>query len=229
MKTIGLIGGTTWHSTTEYYKLLNELVQEKLGGVASAEILIRSVNFAEIKSLTELGRWDLIAAKMSGIAQQLEQAGAECLLLGANTMHKIADEVQSAINIPLIHIAAATAKVIQEQQIHTVALLGTRYVMQMDFYKNMLADQGIQTLIPDAAAIDFINRSIYEEMSCGQFLPATAEKYLQVMEQLKARGAEGMIMGCTEIPILLKNRAVDYPLFDTARIHVEAALDFALN
>lgn len=229
MKTIGLIGGTTWHSTTEYYKLLNELVQEKRGGVASADILIRSVNFADIKSLTEQDRWDLIAAKMSGIAKQLEQAGAECLLLGANTMHNIADAVQNAINIPLIHIAAATAKVIQQQHLHTVALLGTRYVMQMDFYKNILADQGIQTLIPDAAAIDFINRSIYEEMSCGRFLPATAEKYLQIMEQLKARGAQGMIMGCTEIPILLKNRVVDYPLFDTARIHVEAALDFALN
>ena len=229
MKTIGLIGGLTWLSTLDYYRMLNEQINERLGGVEAGKIILYSVNFAEIKVLTEEGRWDEIARMISDVAKKLEQAGAECILIGANTMHKIANEIQEAISIPVIHIAEVTAKQIKEQRLQTVGLLGTKYTMQLDFYKDKLLAEGIATIIPDEDEIEMINTAIYTEMGKGIFLPATKEKFLAVINKLIAEGAEGIIFGCTEIPILIKQEDCIVPVFNTTWIHSVAAVDFALN
>lgn len=229
MKTIGLIGGITWYSTLEYYRLLNEAVNRRLGGSHSARILLNSIDFAEVKILTEKEDWNSIAQLMTEAAQKLEGAGASCLLLGANTMHHIAGSVQSAINIPLIHIAEAVAKSINVMGLKKVALLGTKYTMQMDFYKNKLSEAGIETIIPDEKDIEFVNHSIYTEFSKGLFLPETKERYLQIIDELTKQGAQGVVFGCTEIPILLKQEDCTIPVFDTTLIHVNAAVHFALQ
>ena len=229
MKTIGLIGGLTWLSTLDYYRLLNQQVQDKTNGKATAKIYMYSVDFGEIKRLTEAGDWDAIAAIICKAAENIEKSGASCLLVGANTMHKIADEIQSSINIPLIHIAEETASAIVKKQLTKVALLGTKYTMQLDFYKNKLAAKNIETIIPPADEIEYINTAIYEEMGKGVFLPERKEDFLKIIQQLKMQGAEGVIFGCTEIPILLKQEEVDMPVFNTTQIHVNAAVDFALN
>ncbi len=228
-KTIGLIGGLTWLSTLDYYRLLNQLTNEKLGGANSAKILMYSVNFEEIKMLTMADDWNGIASIMKTIAKKLENAGADCILLGANTMHKIAAEVQAAITIPLINIAEATATTIAAKGFKTVALLGTKYTMQLLFYTDKLAAQGIATIIPKQEDIDFVNASIYEEMGKGIFLPSTKEKYLTIINELTAQGAEGVILGCTEIPILIKQEDCAIPVFDTTLIHTTAAVNFALG
>ncbi len=228
-KTIGFIGGLTWHSTLDYYRLLNQLTNNKLGGAASAKILMYSVNFEEIKTLTYANNWDGIATIMIGIANRLETAGADCILLGANTMHHIADRVSDGINIPLIHIAEVTADAIKLKGLQTVALLGTKYTMQLPFYINKLAVKNIKTIVPVQADIDFINDTIYNEMGKGIFLPATKEKYLEIIEKLRVQGAEGLILGCTELPILIKQSDCSIPVFDTALIHATAAVEFALG
>ncbi|MEP7372480.1 MAG: aspartate/glutamate racemase family protein [Chitinophagaceae bacterium] len=229
MKTIGLIGGITWLSTLDYYRLLNEKINERLGGVEAGKIILYSVNFAEIKKLTEEGRWDVMTNMMTNAAKKLEQAGAECILIGANTMHKIANEIQKGITIPLIHVAEVTATQIKNQELQTVALLGTRYTMQLDFYKNKLAEEGIATLIPDEDEIEIINTAIYTEMGKGVFLPETKKKFLTIIHKLIDRGAEGIILGCTEIPILIKQEDCKVPVFDTTQIHADAAVKFALG
>ena len=229
MKTIGLIGGITWYSTLDYYRLLNQKVNEQLGGVASAKLIISSVNFDEIKTLTLANDWDGLAAIMSKEAKRLQEAGADCILLGANTMHHIADEVQAAINIPLIHVAEETGKEIAKLQLKKVALLGTKYSMQLPFYKNKLAEQGIETIIPNEADIEYINSAIYNEMGKGIFLPQRKEGFINIINQLKEEGAEGVILGCTEIPILIKQDDSPIPVFDTTAIHATAAVKFALN
>ena len=229
MKTIGLIGGLTWLSTLDYYRLLNEKINEKLGGVESGRIILYSVNFAEIKILTENGQWDAIANIIGEAARKLEQAGADCIIVGANTMHKIADEIQSCINIPLIHIAEVTAAQIKKQNLGTVALLGTRYTMQFDFYKKKLANLGIVTIIPADDEMEMINTAIYSEMSKGIFLPVTKQKILAIIDELVKKGAEGVILGCTEIPILIKQEDCTVPVFDTTQIHANAAVAFALS
>jgi len=229
MKTIGIIGGLTWLSTVEYYKLLNQMVNERLGGAASAKILLYSVNFEEIKALTIADDWDAIARVIGNAAGKLEQAGADCLLLGANTMHKIADDIRVHITIPLINIAEATATTISRQGLKKVALLGTKYTMQLPFYRDKLAAQSIETIIPEGTDVEFINNAIYEEMSMNLFLPETKERFKQIIEKLTGKGAEGIIMGCTEIPILLKDENTSVPLFDTTFIHSKAAVDFALG
>lgn len=229
MKTIGLIGGITWLSSLDYYRLLNEKINERLGGVEAGKIILFSVNFAEIKLLTEEGRWDEMARLMTDAAKKLEQAGADCILIGANTMHKIADEIQRGITIPVIHIAEVTAKQIKKQGLQTVALLGTKYTMQLDFYKNKLAAQGITTIIPDEEEIEMMNTAIYTEMGKGVFLPATKEKFLTIIDKLIDRGAKGIILGCTEIPILIKQEDCIVPVFDTTQIHANAAVEFALT
>jgi aspartate racemase len=229
MKTIGIIGGLTWYSTAEYYKLLNELVNERLGGAHAAKIFLYSVDFAEIKTLTQAEDWKSIAEIMCTAAKNIERAGADCLMIGANTMHKIADEIQAAVSIPVIHIATATASVIKSKHLKKVALLGTKYTMQLDFYKNKLADLGIETIIPGEADIEYINNSIYNEFSKGIFLPETKAAYLHIMHGLIAQGAEGFILGCTEIPILIKQEDCVVPVFDTGLIHAAAAVDFALR
>ena len=229
MKPIGLIGGLTYVSTLEYYRYLNELANEKLGGSESVEIIMHSVNFGEIKKLTEAGDWKSISVIICKAAQTIEAGGAGCLLIGANTMHKIADEVQAAVKIPVIHIAAAVAKEILKKGMKKVALLGTRYTMQLGFYADHLANYGIETIIPEQLDIDFINHTIYNEFSKNIFLPATKDGYLKVISKLRENGAEGIILGCTEIPILLKQSDCDILLFDTAKIHSGAGVDHVLG
>lgn len=229
MKTIGLIGGVTWLSTAEYYRILNEMVNKREGGVSSARIIVFSVNFQEIKTLTEAGDWDSIAGIMCDAARRLERAGADCILLGANTMHKIADAVQEAVVIPLIHVAVVTASAIKQQQIRTVALLGTKYVMQQEFYRQKLEEQGLQVLIPSQADIEYINNAIYTEFAKGVFTEEAKQRFLQIIDTLVAQGASGAIFGCTEIPILLKQEDCSIPVFDTTLLHATAAVDFVLS
>jgi aspartate racemase len=229
MKTIGLIGGLTWYSTLDYYRLLNEMVNKRLGAANAAKIILNSVNFAEIKVLTEKQDWDGIALLISNAAKVVEAAGADCLMIGANTMHNIADRIQAAINIPVIHIADAVGEKINEQKIDKIALLGTKYTMQMDFYKNRLALKNIETIIPGEDDITFINNSIYAEFSNGIFLPETKLRYIEIINGLALQGAGGVILGCTEIPILIKQEDCSIPVFDSAFIHAQAAVDFALS
>jgi len=228
-KTIGIIGGLTWHSTIEYYRLFNQITNERLGGASSAKIIMYSVNFEEIKQLTYADNWDAIASIMIDVAKGLEQAGADCILLGANTMHHIADRVSSSIGIPLIHIAEVTAKAIVAKGLKKVALLGTKYTMQLPFYNSKLQAQGIVTIIPSKTDIDFINTTIYDEMGKGLFLSATKTAYINIIDGLMAKGAQGIILGCTEIPILIQPTDCNIPLFDTGLIHATAAVDFALS
>lgn len=229
MKTIGLIGGITWLSTLDYYRLLNQKINERLGGVSSAKLIISSVNFAQVKELTVTNNWQGLATLMSSEAKKLEQAGADCVLIGANTMHNIAEQVQSVINVPLIHIADETAKEILKQNLKKVALLGTKYTMQLDFYKAKLATHGIETIIPNETDIEYINNCIYNEMGKGIFLPERKTEFINIINQLKEQGAEGVILGCTEIPILLKQDDSPIPVFDTTLIHATAAVNFALS
>jgi aspartate racemase len=228
MKTIGIIGGLTWHSTADYYRLINQQINAKLGGAEAGKIILYSVNFGEIKRLTEKNDWAGIANNIKEIAQKLEASGADCILIGANTMHKIADEVQSAISIPLIHIAEETAKVIVTKKFKKVALIGTKYTMQLDFYTEKLAAKGISTIIPEAEDIAYINNAIYTEMDVGVFLPETKKRFIQIINKLQHAGAEAVILGCTEIPILIKQDDVEVPVLDTTAIHVDAAIKFAL-
>lgn len=228
MKIIGLIGGLTWFSTLDYYRLLNEMVNEKKGGAAAAEIIIYSVNFEIIKVLTEENRWDEIAKIMGIVAKKIEAAGADCILIGANTMHKVADEIQKEVRIPILHVAKKVAEEINKQQLTTVALLGTKYTMQQGFYTEKLSQQGINTIVPNEEEIEFINNAIYTEMGKGIFLQETKTNFLTIINRLISQGAQGIILGCTEIPILIKQKDCPVPVFDTTRIHAAAAVAFAL-
>ncbi len=229
MKKIGLIGGTGWVSTLDYYRYFNELVYVKTGGESTAEVVINSVNYPAIAKLTAAGQWDIIASIMIKAAKELENAGASCILLGANTMHNIAAEVQEAIHIPLIHIATETGKVIQKQGLKKVALLGTKYTMQLPFYRAKLKELHIETIIPEVEDITSINDGIYNELALGIITQQTKAAYLHIMQKLQNDGAEGIILGCTEIPLLIKQADFKLPLFDTTFIHAEAAVKFSLN
>lgn len=229
MKTIGFIGGLTWLSSMDYYRLLNQLVNEKLGGVHSCKMIMYSVEFGEIKRLTFDNDWDGLAAVMCNAAQILERAGADCIMIGANTMHHIADRVQAAIAVPLIHIAEVAADEIQRQQLTKVALLGTKYTMQLDFYKNKLAAKNIDTIIPGEADIEYINDAIYSEMGKGIFLPERKQRFIEIIQSLQQQGAQGIVLGCTEIPILIKQEDVTVPVFDTTLLHARKAVEFALQ
>ena len=229
MKTIGIVGGTTWLSTVDYYRLLNQAINEKFGGVTSAKIVLSSLNFEEIKQLVEKYDFDGIANILVPAAVSVEKAGAHCMVLAANTMHKVADSVQQAITVPLIHIGEATADAVKAAGITTVALLGTKYTMQLDFYKNKLAEKGIATIIPNEEDIEYINDSIFKEMGKGIFLPSTKNGYINIINKLIAQGAEGIILGCTEIPILIKQEDCIVPTFDTTAIHVKAIIDFCTS
>jgi aspartate racemase len=229
MKIIGLIGGLTWHSSVDYYRFFNQMVNERCGGDEAARVILNSVNYGEIKKLTLAGDWNGISRIICEAAKKTEQAGADCILLGANTMHHIAGEVAAVINIPLIHIADAAAKAILEKGITTVALLGTKYTMEFDFYKNRLSNHGIKTIIPDEEGVEFVNKSIYEELGKGLLFSATKQKYITLINQLVQQGAEGVILGCTEIPLLIKQEDSMVPVFDTAFLHAKAAVDFVLS
>ena len=229
MKSIGLVGGLTYVSTIEYYRYINEIANEKLGSNETVEVIMYSVNFGEIKVLTEAGDWEKISGVICKAAQTIEQSGASCLLIGANTMHKIADKVQAAIKIPVIHIADTVAKAIQKNGLKKVGLLGTRYTMQLGFYSDQLAKYGIETIIPDQDDVDFINDTIYIEFSKNIFLPETKAKYLEIISKLEERGAQGIILGCTEIPLLVNQSDCKIGLFDTAKIHSGAGVDHVLS
>lgn len=229
MKTIGLIGGTSWVSTIDYYRIINSTVNSRLGGNESARIILYSVNYGEIVSLTHAGNWNAIASIIEKAARNAALVGADCVLLCANTMHQIAERVQSAISIPLIHVADVTAKAIREKEIDSVLLLGTRYTMTSEFYPQRLSSAGIRMLLPDAGEMEFVNRSIYEEMGKNIFLPGTKKKYQDIIYRHASMGAKGVIFGCTEIPLLLDQQDCAVPVFNTTLLHATAAVDFALN
>jgi aspartate racemase len=227
MKTIGLIGGSTYVSTTEYYKTINQLTQKKLGGSYSASILMYSMKFQEFKGLVQSGSFDEVAKYLSNIAINLEKGGAQCLVIGANTPHMYAEAIQQTIKIPIIHIADATAKAIEQKGLKKIALLGTKPTMEQDFYKKKLAAYGIETVIPNEEEREYLNETIFNEFSREIFTPEAKRKYLDIIQRLKSEGAQGVILGCTEIPILIKQEDCDIPVFDTMFIHSEAAVEFA--
>ncbi len=229
MKTIGLIGGMSYESTISYYAMINEMVKEKLGGLNSAKILLYSVNFDEIEKLQHLGEWEKSGEILAEIASNLEKAGADCILICTNTMHKVAKQVESAISINLLHIADATASEILNKNISKVALLGTKYTMTQDFYKQRLIDRGIEVLIPEQEDIEEVNRIIFDELCLGKILDSSKAKYLELIHQLKAKGAQAVILGCTEIGLLIGQNDTDLIVFDTTAIHAQKAVEFALT
>ncbi len=229
MKTIGIVGGITWLSTAEYYRILNEMVNERLGGVHSAKLIVHSVDFDEIKTLTFADDWQGISKMICAIAGQLETAGADCILIGANTMHRIAAEVQQAVSIPVIHIATATGRVIRQKELKKMALLGTKYTMELGFYQQELEKFGVSTIIPGDADRQYIHDAIYNEMGKNIFLASTKERFIAIIQTLEKQGAEGVILGCTEIPLLIKQNDSPIPVFDTTQIHAAAAVAFALD
>jgi aspartate racemase len=230
MKSIGLIGGMSWESSVEYYRILNETVRDRLGGLHSANCVMVSVDFAEVEVLQREGRWEEATAMMVAEAKNLERAGAGCVVLATNTMHKSAEAVQGCVGIPLLHIADATAERISAQGLRVIGLLGTRFTMEEDFYKGRLTGKyGLDVLIPDAVERELVHRVIYEELCLGQVSPPSRESFRQVIAGLVKHGAQGVILGCTEIGLLVKPEDSPVPLFDTTRIHAEAAVDWALN
>ena len=229
MKTLGLIGGMTWLSTVDYYRLINHAINERAGGRHSARLILYSVDFAEfVPSIDELG-WRDIAARLSTIARSLQDAGAEGLILCANTPHKVADDVRAAITIPLIHIAEVTARAIRASRLRKVGLLGTRFTMEESFFRDTLTAAGIESIIPEKDDRDFIHESIFGELGKGIFTAATKDRYVKIIDALATRGAEGVILGCTEIPLIVKPEDASIPVFDTTLIHATAAVDFALG
>ncbi len=228
MKTIGLVGGLSWYSSIDYYRYINQAVNKKLGGDEAAKMVIYSVNYGEIVKLTKQNNWAAIVEIIKTAAIKVQNSGAEIILLGANTMHHIFNNIEPAVSVPLLHIADATAKAIQYKKIKKIALLGTKYTMQFDFFKDRLSQFGIKTLIPNEKEIEIINSSIYTELAKGIILPQTKENYLEIINKLNQHGAEGIILGCTEIPMLIKQEDCDIPLFDTTFIHANAAVEFAL-
>ena len=229
MKTIGIIGGTTWVSTADYYTLFNQKVNKALGGNHSARVILYSVDFDDVMTFKAEGRDDALKKMMLEAANLLDYAGAECLLLGANTMHMMADFIQERITIPLIHIGEETAKVIAAKGLKKVALLGTKVTMEKDFFHNKLAEYKIESITPGDNDRDFINNSIFTEFSKEIFTEETRARYTEIIAKLVQEGAEGIILGCTEIPILLKQKDFDIPLFNTTEIHANAAVKFALE
>ena len=229
MKTIGLIGGMSWESSAEYYRLLNEQVKQRLGGLHSAECLMYSVDFEEIERFQSQGKWQEAGERLADVARSLEKGGAELIVLCTNTMHKVISSIEEAVSVPVLHIADATAKEIQANHLHTIGLLGTKYTMEQDFYKERIAESGIEVLIPEAAERDMINEIIFDELCLGKINDSSKVKYQQAIQNLIDRGAQGIILGCTEIGLLIHEEDAEVPLFDTAKIHVKAAVKEALD
>ena len=229
MKTIGLIGGMSWESTLPYYRLLNEGVKHRLGGLHSARVVLYSVDFHDIERLQHAGRWDEAGAMLASAARALQAAGADFLLLCTNTMHKVAPAIETAVTIPLLHIADPTAEAVKQAGIRTVGLLGTRFTMEEDFYRGRLAARhGLEVIIPDVADRDLVHRVIYEELCLGVTRDASRTAYRDVIGRLVAQGAQGIILGCTEIGLLVKPEDAPVPLFDTTLLHAANAVDVAL-
>ena len=229
MKTLGLIGGLSWYATSVYYQMLNEITNQKLGNSHSSKLLLFSVDFEEIRLLQEKGDWDGIEHMLSGIAIQLQNAGADCIVMCANTVHNVADIIRQKIQIPLIHSAEATAKEIASQKKSKVALLGTKFTMENPFFKDRLSQFGITTIIPDEADKNFIHASIFSELTKGIFKDETKRKYIEIIEKLKDSGAEGVVFGSAEFSIILTATDCSIPIFDTIAIHCKEAVDFAVS
>ncbi len=230
MKTIGLIGGMSWESSAEYYRIINQATKEQLGGLHSAPIVMYSVEFNEIVRLQHEGKWDELTAIMVDAAKRLERAGADLVLICTNTMHKMASEVEHATSLPLLHIADATATRIKEKRLKRVALLGTRFTMEQDFYKGRLAEKhGLEVIVPSAEEMEIVHRIIYNELCQGTILDSSKKEYLRIINNLVSQGAEGVILGCTEIPLLVKQADVAVPIFDTTTIHAQETVKMALG
>jgi aspartate racemase len=230
LKTIGLIGGMSWASSWEYYKILNEIMYEKLGGLHSAKILMYSIDFDELVSLQSKGHWVEATNFIINACKVLEKAGADCILVCSNTGHEGAERIMSNISIPLLHIVDVTARQIVSMKLRKIGLLGTRFTMEKVFYKNRLKNEfGIEAVIPDKEDREIIHKIIYEELCYGKINQSSKEICIQIINDLVDKGAEGIILGCTEIPLLIKQQDCSVPLFDTTRIHAKAAVDFALE
>ncbi|WP_447499995.1 aspartate/glutamate racemase family protein [Acinetobacter oleivorans] len=229
MKKIGLLGGMSWESTALYYQQINKMVHRRLGKLHSAKVIINSVDFEEIAALQAKGLWQEAGAYLAEQAQNLEKAGAECILVCTNTMHKVAAQIEDSISIPFLHIADATAKEILSQNIGKVALLGTAFTMEQDFYKARLQDYGIEVIIPNETDRKIVHRIIYEELCLGVINLDSQQKYIAIVERLIAEGAQGVILGCTEICMLIGELKFSVPLFDTTTIHAKEAVSFSLN
>ena len=228
-RTLGIIGGMSWESTQSYYRLINQGVKEKLGGHHSADLLIHSVDFALINELQEQGEWDELGVIMASSGTRLQAAGVQGLLIATNTMHKVVDKVQAATGLPIIHIAEVTAQAINKQGLKTIALLGTQFTMTEDFYKQRLINAGLQVLVPDTIMQKEIHRIINEELCLGKFQDSSRQYYVDVIKQLAAQGAEGLILGCTEIGLLISQDDSPIPVFDTTAIHAAAAVEFLVG
>lgn len=229
MKVIGLIGGMSWVSTIDYYRTINQLVNEQCGGLNSARIVLCSVNFECFKRFLDRNDWAAIAGALADAARMLETAGAECIVICSNTPHKVANEVQRVIGIPLIHIADETAKRIAAQKLKKVALLGTHTTMEGSFFRERLAARQIETLTPFAEDRQFIHEAVFQEFGKGIFLPATKIRFIKIVNELISMGAEGIVLGCTEFAHLLKEKDCIVPLFDTTQIHAGSAVQFSLG
>ncbi|MFH2131410.1 MAG: aspartate/glutamate racemase family protein [bacterium] len=229
MRTIGLLGGMSWESTLTYYRLINEAVKDQLGGLHSAKICLYSVDFSEIEKYQHAGNWLAAAEILVNAARSVEKGGADFLLICTNTMHKVAAEIEAGIGIPVLHIADATAEVILSENIRTVGLLGTGFTMEQDFYKGRLQEQyGLNVIIPEVNDRRVVHQIIYEELCLGKVEPESRQKYLKIINTLAGKGAEGVILGCTEIALLVNQKDTIVPLFDTTAIHARKAAQMAL-
>ena len=229
LKTIGLIGGMSWESTVTYYKIINETIKEKLGGLHSAKCILYSVDFQEIEECQANGNWEKSGEILGEAAYNLEKAGADFIVICTNTMHKVVNQIKEKISIPILHIAEMTAEKILEKGLKNIALLGTKYTMEQDFYKSKLIEKGINVIIPDKNDIETINEVIYDELCLGTINSDSKKKFLEIVDKLRNKGAEGIILGCTEIGLLIKNEDTDVPLFDTAIIHAEQAAIYSIK
>lgn len=229
MKTIGLIGGMSWESTVTYYKIINETVKERLGGLHSAKCILYSVDFQEIEECQANGNWEKSGEILGEAANNLEKAGADFIVICTNTMHKVVNQIKEKISIPILHIAEMTAEKILEKGLKNIALLGTKYTMEQDFYKSKLIEKGINVIIPDKNDIEIINEVIYDELCLGTINSDSKKKFLEIVDKLRNKGVEGIILGCTEIGLLIKNEDTDVPLFDTAIIHAEQAAIYSIK
>ncbi len=230
MKTIGIMGGMSWESSVEYYRIINQLVKDKLGGLHSAKSVIVSVDFGPIEAHMSAGEWDKVLDELVKTARQIEAGGADFLLIATNTMHKLFDEIGEAVDIPLLHIADAAAARIQEMELTRVGLLGTIYTMEQDFYRGRLQDKfGIEVLIPEKPDRQLVDRIIFEELVVGKILPQSKAEYVRIIEDMAAAGAQGVVLGCTEIPLLVGAGDVSIPVFDTTYLHASMAVEIALG
>lgn len=229
MKTVGLIGGMSWESTIPYYKIINEIVKEKLGGLHSAQIILYSVEFDEIEKCQSSGQWDKSAEILGNAAKKLELAGADFILICTNTMHKVAPQIQNMISVPIVHIADATADSLERDKVSKVALLGTKYTMTQDFYKSKLIDRGFEVFIPDKEDIEIVNHVIFNELCVGVINKDSQKKFSEIIGKLKDKGAQAVILGCTEIGLLIKDENSVLPIYDTTLIHATKAAELLLG